>query len=188
MRPSKWAAALLVLGLAVVLLIGPALAKGNGQRRNGQGFGRGGQGPGRAACQVPAVNHPAFGQACGECHLAYQPALLPAASWKKILAGLNDHFGEKVELAPADAASIARYLAANAADFCPAAPSRRIMRCLGGNSPLRITEVPYIARRHAALPTDAPRRPAVGSLANCNACHRTAASGLYDREFARIPD
>jgi len=30
---------------------------------------------------------------CGSCHLAFAPSMLPASSWKRMLAGLNRHFG-----------------------------------------------------------------------------------------------
>ena len=40
------------------------------------------------------VTNQTFKQACGACHFAYQPELLPSGSWEKILAGLDDHFGE----------------------------------------------------------------------------------------------
>jgi len=40
------------------------------------------------------VNKPIYKEECGACHFAYQPELLPSGSWEKILAGLEDHFGE----------------------------------------------------------------------------------------------
>ena len=46
------------------------------------------------------VNNPTFKEECGACHFAYQPELLPSGSWGKILSGLEDHFGEVIELDP----------------------------------------------------------------------------------------
>ena len=40
----------------------------------------------------------AYRETCGECHFAYQPELLPSASWLKILDQLDDHFGDKLAI------------------------------------------------------------------------------------------
>jgi len=44
------------------------------------------------------VNNPTYKETCGACHFVYQPRLLPSGSWIKILANLEDHFGETVKL------------------------------------------------------------------------------------------
>jgi hypothetical protein len=51
--------------------------------------------------RVPPVTHAATLKECGECHMAYQPGLLPAASWNRIMDGLADHFGENASVLPA---------------------------------------------------------------------------------------
>jgi hypothetical protein len=43
------------------------------------------------------VTNQTYRETCGECHFAYQPELLPSASWLKILNQLDDHFGEEVD-------------------------------------------------------------------------------------------
>lgn len=42
---------------------------------------------------MPANAPASFKAECSSCHIAYQPALLAANDWKKIMTGLNDHFG-----------------------------------------------------------------------------------------------
>jgi len=49
-------------------------------------------------------------EACGGCHFAYQPELLPSGSWDKILAGLDDHYGEVIEIDPKSKKDIVQYL------------------------------------------------------------------------------
>jgi hypothetical protein len=44
------------------------------------------------------VTDPTYKENCGGCHFAYQPELLPSASWKKTLDRLHDHFGESIDL------------------------------------------------------------------------------------------
>ncbi|MDP1920915.1 MAG: CxxxxCH/CxxCH domain-containing protein, partial [Myxococcales bacterium] len=36
----------------------------------------------------------AYETECGSCHLAFPPNLLPAPSWKSVMGGLTDHFGQ----------------------------------------------------------------------------------------------
>ncbi|MBU0517199.1 MAG: diheme cytochrome c [Proteobacteria bacterium] len=133
------------------------------------------------------VNNPAYKQHCGACHFAYQPALLPSGSWIKILARLDKHFGQQVELDPGPKKIITGYLTANAAEHSPAKRARRIMRCLGTDTPLRITDIPYIRRKHRKLSAVVFKRPKVGSFSNCAACHTSAARGVYDDDDVRIP-
>ena len=47
---------------------------------------------------------------CGSCHLPYSPALLPMKSWVGIMAGLDDHFGEAVEMSEENLQHILAYL------------------------------------------------------------------------------
>lgn len=78
------------------------------------------------------VSNAAYADSCGACHFAYQPELLPAASWKKILESTDKHFGETVDLDESARPDISGYLASNAADKSSAKLARKIMNCLGG--------------------------------------------------------
>lgn len=116
--------------------------------------------------RVPPVTHAATQKECGECHMAYQPGLLPAASWNRVMDGLADHFGERATLPEAVAAEIRAYLAGNAGR--------------GDGRLLRITEQRWWLHEHD-FRADIWRRKEVGSKANCEACHRLADTGDYDR-------
>ncbi len=124
---------------------------------------------------------------CGACHLAYPAEFLPSGSWRAILAALNDHFGESLTISPETAQEIMNYLEANAADRSTSKRAAKVMGSLGGTTPLRVTEVPYILKKHHKISSDVLRRPSIGSLANCAACHRTAANGVYDDHSVVIP-
>lgn len=138
---------------------------------------------------LPPVTNPAYRADCGACHLAYLPALLPSASWRNILQKLPEHFGEQVDLEPGRRQELADYLAANAAERCDARLAGKIMASLGGQAPLRISQVPYLVHKHQDddLPADAFSRPGVGSLANCAACHTSAEQGDFNEHRVRIP-
>jgi len=129
-----------------------------------------------------------YKEQCGACHLAYQPALLPSASWRRILSGLDDHNGAEVVITAEDLAIIERYLQDNAAEFSSAKRAVKIMRSLNGQTPTRITEIPYIRRKHHEIPADVVKRESVGSFSNCNACHTTAERGLYKDDYVSIPE
>ena len=133
------------------------------------------------------VTNQTYKEACGQCHLAYQPELLPSASWLKILNQLNDHFGEEIELDPDIRRTISDYLKSNGAENSSAEPARKIMRSLGVNAPMRITEVPYLRAKHRRIPASILERKAIGSLSNCSACHATAEQGIYDDDHVKIP-
>ncbi len=140
----------------------------------------------RASHLIPVTNQ-TYKEACGACHFAYQPGLLPSGSWAKLLSNLNDHFGETVEIDAASKAVIEKYLIENAAEKNQWKRSRKIVRCLKGETPLRITEIPYIRRKHRKVPQEVFTRKSVGSISNCSACHNSADRGVYDDDYVTIP-
>ncbi len=133
------------------------------------------------------VDNPTYKEECGACHFAYQPELLPSGSWKKVLAGLEDHFGEVLELDPDSKKIIAEYLKGNAAEHSSAKRAVKIMRSLGNRAPLRITEIPYIREKHHEVSPNVLKRESIGSLSNCSACHTTAERGIYEDDYVSIP-
>lgn len=138
---------------------------------------------------VAAVTDPLYKTECGGCHFAYPPGLLPERSWRKIMTRLDRHFGDNAELEPAVQQQLTSYLSQYSADRAAYRRSRRIMRSISGNdAPLRITGLPYFIHEHDEIP---PRlikgNNGVGSLSNCNACHRRAEQGSFREQEIRIP-
>ena len=136
---------------------------------------------------LPIVSDPDYTENCGACHFAYQPGLLPSGSWERILAGLSDHFGESIEIDSESAKTISAYLRANSANYSSRKLSLKIMKSLGKQTPLRITEAPYILREHHEIEQNVLARKSIGSLANCAACHTSAEKGIYDDDNVTIP-
>ena len=137
--------------------------------------------------QSVSVNNDTYEQECGACHFAYQPWLLPSGSWEKILEELPSHFGEDIPLDEQTRNTIDQYLTANAADRVSVKRSRKIMKSLGGNTPVRVSEIPYILEKHHELDPAVLARPSIGSLGNCIACHTSADKGDYDDDYVTIP-
>ena len=128
---------------------------------------------------------------CGACHMPYQPGLLPARSWHKLLdaKALADHFGENAELDEETRRHLLAFASAHAADTSYYKRSRKVMASLAEDqTPLRITEVPYIREKHREIPAALiTANPQVKSLSFCNRCHRKADAGIYDDDTVVIP-
>jgi cytochrome b/mono/diheme cytochrome c family protein len=120
---------------------------------------------------------------CGACHLAYPPHFLPAESPRRIMAGLERHFGgANVELERATRDRIERYLAESSGDAGTApdvAP--------GGGAPTRITELRWFQKKHREIAASVVARQSVRSLSNCTACHGGAADWDFDDDRVKIP-
>lgn len=129
---------------------------------------------------VPPVKDPLVLKECGSCHMAFQPAFLPARSWNRMMDELSDHFGEDASLPADKATSIRAYLTANAGDVVTKGRARKYMQWVApGGTPQRITENPDFERKHRFAPhvwTD----PKVVTKSNCPACHRGADQGYYE--------
>lgn len=138
--------------------------------------------------EIPPASLSLYQEECGACHLAYPPALLPAASWERMLGSLDDHFGENAELDGQTLAELRTYLLAESADRTYAWLARKMQR--GSNSdaaPLRITELPYFRHEHDEIPMRLVKdNPKVGSFSRCEACHQDAAQGMFDEHKVHI--
>ena len=138
---------------------------------------------------VAPVKNTVYKEECGSCHFAYQPGLLPARSWKKMMGDLENHFDENAELDADVQKALMAYLVKNSADTSNYKRSRKIMNSLRKNAtPLRITETPYFIRKHDEVPKRAfKNNPKLGSFSQCDACHTGADKGSYDEDAVRIP-
>ena len=97
------------------------------QRRSEHGGDRNDTGRGEDfEDSVPAVDNPLYAETCGACHFAYQPALLPAASWRLLLSGVEDHFGLPLGLDSGVTAELEAYLTAESAEYAPGEIARKI--------------------------------------------------------------
>ena len=189
-------------GLLSTLFVAPAVGDGRGERyerheryehddddhreeREGRWLGW----FGAPRMDVAPVDNPLYQAECGACHFAYQPGLLPARSWQRMMAGLEDHFGEVAELDAEVASILTAYLVENAADRADHRRSRSIDGSLRADeAPLRISDTPYFRRKHHEIPERLVKgNEKVGSWSACDACHRKAAHGSYNEHEVNIP-
>ena len=129
----------------------------------------------------------AYRAACGECHYAYHPTLLPARSWRGLMAGLADHFGEDASLDGATAREVTDYLTTHSAETRDTEAANRF-RAVTGDRPWRITATPFWRRKHGGIAAPVFARRAVGAASNCPACHLDAETGLFADQKIAIPE
>lgn len=166
------------------LLLGGLLAMSNVVMADDGSYSRRGKG-----ADVASVRDARYAKECGSCHFAYQPGLLPARSWQKLMGNLADHFGDNAELPQEDAAAITDYLVKNAADRSNYRRSVKIDNSLSARqTPVRITQVPYIVSKHDEIPARlVAGNPKVKSLSQCAACHTKAEAGSFSEREINIP-
>lgn len=140
---------------------------------------------------VEVVKDDIYEEECGACHFPFQPGLLPAKSWEKLIdaKALADHFGDDAELDEKTRLHIANLLSEKAADNSYYKRSRKVMASLEeGVFPLRINEVPYIKDKHQEIPNKLIKEnPEVKSLSACQKCHQKIKEGIFDDDTVIIP-
>lgn len=120
----------------------------------------------------------AYRQECAACHMAYPPGMLPAASWNRMLGGLESHYGSDASLDPVLVRHLGTWLQVHAGTY----------KRLRDEPPQdRITRSSWFERKHRDLDPAVWQRAAVGSRANCMACHTRADRGDFDDDRVRIP-
>jgi nitrate reductase cytochrome c-type subunit len=140
---------------------------------------------------VKPVSDKQYQEECGACHFAYQPGLLPAKSWEALLneKALRNHFGANAELDKDALKDIRDYAIRNSAGNSWYKQSRKIaVATENGPTPLRITDLHYISRKHHEIPEKMILgNKDVKSLSFCDKCHTQAAKGVYDADTVNIP-
>lgn len=126
---------------------------------------------------MPANAPASFVSECSSCHIAYQPALLQAADWRKLMAGLGDHFGSDATVDEKTGQEIGAFLERHAGSAS---------RPGNAGNPPRITQTARFIRKHDEIPAKYWRDPRVKSAANCEACHPDAAKGSYSEHDISI--
>ena len=124
--------------------------------------------------QVPSV----YKQEGAACHTAYPPGLLPAASWRRIMGGLERHYGSDASLEPAQVQQVSAWLLAHAGTY------KRVREEPPQD---RITRSAWFVRKHREIAPAVWQRASIQSAAQCSACHTQAEQGQFDEHQVRIP-
>lgn len=136
----------------------------------------------------PLAHNPLYAKECGACHTAHHPSLLPSSSWKLVMAGLKDHFGEDAQLPADKRQEIENWLVKSADLGWDSKAGQRIPATLKPEEPLRITQSGFWSRKHHEIPDAVFKSKLVGGKANCQACHVDALRGTFYRTGIAIPE
>jgi len=127
----------------------------------------------RSYAVAPNAKHQ---QECASCHLAYPPGLLSAASWTRIMGGLNKHYGTDASLDEATTQEILVWLKSRAEKYSREEPAQD-----------RISKTRWFVHEHDEVSAATWKSAKVGSPANCGACHTDAVKGDFNEHAIRIP-
>ena len=127
---------------------------------------------------MPSQSNAKFQQECAGCHMAFPPGLLPAASWTKMMSGLDKHFGVDASLTPAEVTEITNFLTKNASN-----------RWTASTAPARITDGAWSKSKHNSreIAPDVWKRASIKSPSNCVACHAGGEKGDFEERNIKIP-
>lgn len=128
----------------------------------------------RMPYNVPA----AYLQECAACHTAYPPGLLPAASWRRVMGGLEKHYGTDASLDAATVQQLSQWLQAYAGTY------KRVREEPPED---RLTRSAWFEHKHRKIEPSTWKLASVKSPANCGACHTGADQGRFDEHDLRIP-
>jgi len=127
---------------------------------------------------LPAQVLPLYKQECAACHTPYPPGLLPSASWRRIMGGLERHYGTDASLEAAQVQQINTWLTTHAGTF---------KRVRDEPPEDRITRSAWFVREHREVEAAVWKRKSVQSAAQCSACHSQADAGRFGERELRIP-
>lgn len=128
--------------------------------------------------RMPAQIHPAYKAECGTCHTAYPPGMLPAASWQRIMKGLEQHYGTDASLEPAMVLQLGQWLETHAGQG----------RKMGTSPPEdRITRSAWFVKEHRDIEPGVWKLTSVKSPTNCAACHTNSDQGRFSEHDLKRP-
>ena len=103
------------------------------------------------------------------------------------MAGLDDHFGESLEMSEENLQHILAYLGKYALAEGQQSVMGQLAKDLPENPPLRITKLPAFIDLHSnaeeLLGVDKLERT---SFSSCESCHRAAASHIFDKALLQV--
>ena len=134
-----------------------------------------------AQVSVPIPAFTAYNQQCNVCHFAYPPGMLPAASWKKLMDAMPQHFTAQVMINIDTQEEISAWLQANAGTFALVAeepPQHRITQSVWWTK---------IHMNNAKVPAAVWKKTSVSKGTACVTCHQTAVKGEYNAKTVQMP-
>jgi len=128
-----------------------------------------------------------YKEECGACHFPFSPNLLPRRSWVRMMAELENHFGEDASIDEEEAREILDYLKGGETSQTEAA--YYLLADIGPEeTPQEISKLPFWKKTHEGIRESVYARKDIGSKINCGACHQYAFYGSFEDEHIAIPE
>jgi len=102
---------------------------------------------------------------CSACHMAYLPKWLSAGNWRKMMQGLDQHFGSNASVGDREREEITAFLLQHATLNDESRYSAET---------LRITNTQWFLQGHGPNAAHFWVKGQVGNAANCTSCHKGA--------------
>ena len=129
-----------------------------------------------------------WNEACGECHLAFHPSLLPVRSWQITLDEQENHFEEDLMLEEGVISELRVFVENNSSEKEQSEAAWRINTTVRiDETPKRITTLKYWRKKHEDINLSVWQQENVNSKMNCSACHLDAEFGTFEDSAMRIP-
>ena len=126
---------------------------------------------------IPAV----VSEECASCHMVYPPAMLPVASWQRLMAGLDKHFGVDASLDAKTTKEVGNWFVTHGGTYKRVAANDRPEQD-------RISKSAWFVRKHREVAAATWNRPSIKSASNCTACHgQGATKGVFEEDLVKIP-
>lgn len=129
---------------------------------------------------LPKAAPPAYQAECGGCHLAFPPALLAPADWRRMMDRLDRHYGTDASLDDPTRQTLRAFLERHG--------NPRLRATADPSGLPRLTATTWFRHEHDEVPTRLWRDARVKSAANCTACHRNAEAGKYSERDLALPE
>ncbi len=133
--------------------------------------------PARADVRTPSDAPAVFTKDCGSCHVAFPPQLMRGEDWRRLLAGLQRHFGTDASVSPLELKELSEFIGRHAAADTD---TRR------ASESGRVSATAWFQREHREVADDVWKHAEVGRPSNCGACHTTAEQGRFGHRV-RMP-
>ena len=123
---------------------------------------------------------------CSDCHTVFPPKYLTSGGWKKIMAGLDDHFGDDASLDADTVKHIEAYLISKAMDASKNPITKaRVKSAIkkGTFDTMRIFKIGKLGKKHRGELYIKMKKDLCmesGSGTNCIVCHKGAERGVFE--------
>jgi hypothetical protein len=114
--------------------------------------------------------------------LCIPPNLLPKHSWEKLMANLENHFGDDASLDKEDTKSILEFLVKYSAETSTKEASVKFLNSIKNDDIIAMSQTTFWKNEHKDIPKTVFEHEKIKSKANCKACHNDIEKGLIEDE------